>query len=712
MRFIVAVCFVVVLPLLAFSQQHLTWQDITGPAGINTIVNAGDGNLFATNGRGVVYESMDGGDSWFAILAYPSSTPIDELVVNGSHVVVHLTDFSIQNSLQVLIWNNTPHSWSRIFAARRPPQNFFDFRSIMVDDSGKVFLLSIYEGQVYRYSPQTGFARIGSAQGFLSPTTENFPTLVSVIDHQDRIYFGSSRGGLYISPDTGKSWRATLPTYSISAIDVSHPDRLVVAASPSENLHTNGGVFSSADSGKSWVGLGLEEKTISSLASDNNGNLLALADGGIYKYDGATKTWKVTNQLQNAFTTLLNVGEDFIAASEDAGLTRSFDGGNTWSGALIRGKDVFALTVTPHGNLLAGTLGNGVYRSSLGSSLWSATPSGTMADYIYDFVQTADAVVAGTDDGVYRSTDDGQNWQKTNDSTLAGPAYAVRAMSDGTLFAGTLFGVLRSSDGGHEWRTAGNLPSKVLFMDVSQAGEILAAPEDQGMYLSSDRGETWRSLGLARNDIQTVRFAPSGDFLVGVYGGVYLSTNRGASWNYHSVNATAYTYVLAFGAGQSLYAGTYQGVFESTDGGSSWTAAGDSGMTTNTVLALNIAPDGSLLAGTYRGGVYKSKQTAFPPVVEGVEPEGKLPLSMSLAQNYPNPFNPSTRFEFHTAGREMVSLRVFDLLGREVATIIDGEVSPGMHDVLWDARGIASGTYFYRLQTRASTLIRKLMIMK
>ncbi len=712
MRFIAVVCLVFALPLYSFSQQRLTWQDVTGPPGFNALRIGDDQTLFATNGRGLVYESVDGGESWPAILAYPSSTPIDELVVNGSHVVVHLTDGSVRNSYQILVWNNSPHSWTRIFAAAPPPRGFQDFRSLMLDDSGVLYLVSVFDGRLHRYSSQTGWSTIGSQQAFLSPTAFTLPALVSVIDHEDRIFIGSSFGGFFISEDTGKSWRSTLARYAISAIDATHLDRLIVGGSPSQDLRTNGGVFASSDSGRTWVGLGLEEKSITSLSSDDNGNVLALADGDVYKYDSATKTWDVTNHLQDAFTTLVKTGTQFFASSEATSLTRSLDGGNTWAGGLLRGRDIFALTVTTDGTLLAGTLGGGVYRSQLGSALWTALPSGTMSDYVYDFTQTSDAILAGTDNGVYRSTDNGRSWSRTNDSTLAGPAYALDAASDGTLFAGTLFGVLRSTDGGHAWQKSGNLSSKVLFMDVSQADEILAATDDTGVFLSSDHGQTWTSLGVARSDIQTVKFGPSGSFLIGVYGGVYLSTDRGASWNYRSVNTTAYTYVLALGANQTVYAGTYQGVFASTDGGTGWAAAGDSGMTSSVVLSLDVAPDGSLLAGSYRGGVYKSKQSVLSPAIDNVSPNGEIPLSIALAQNYPNPFNPTTRFEFQIADREPVKLSAFDLLGREVATIVNENLPPGKYSVTWNAGGVASGIYLYKLQTRTSTIVRKMILMK
>jgi hypothetical protein len=77
-----------------------------------------------------------------------------------------------------------------------------------------------------------------------------------------------------------------------------------------------------------------------------------------------------------------------------------------------------------------------------------------------------------------------------------------------------------------------------------------------------------------------------------------------------------------------------------------------------------------------------------------------LPTEYSLSQNYPNPFNPTTSFDFQVPGLEFVSLKVFDVLGREVATLVDEIKQVGEYKVTWDASKMASGIYFYRLQAR------------
>jgi hypothetical protein len=75
----------------------------------------------------------------------------------------------------------------------------------------------------------------------------------------------------------------------------------------------------------------------------------------------------------------------------------------------------------------------------------------------------------------------------------------------------------------------------------------------------------------------------------------------------------------------------------------------------------------------------------------------ELPLKITLQQNYPNPFNPSTTIQFELPSASYVALKIFNLLGQEVATLINEKRDAGQHTVQWNALGLASGVYFYRL---------------
>jgi hypothetical protein len=91
---------------------------------------------------------------------------------------------------------------------------------------------------------------------------------------------------------------------------------------------------------------------------------------------------------------------------------------------------------------------------------------------------------------------------------------------------------------------------------------------------------------------------------------------------------------------------------------------------------------------------------------------GNRPLDYSLEQNYPNPFNPTTFIRFTLPSRGQVTLKLYDLLGREVATLAEGEKDAGVHTVRVDATRLASGTYLYRLTSPGHDDTKKLIVVK
>jgi hypothetical protein len=100
-------------------------------------------------------------------------------------------------------------------------------------------------------------------------------------------------------------------------------------------------------------------------------------------------------------------------------------------------------------------------------------------------------------------------------------------------------------------------------------------------------------------------------------------------------------------------------------------------------------------------------------ITSGVSSSDKtVPQHCSLAQNYPNPFNPSTTIGYELPQRSHVTLTVFNTLGQPVATLVNGDVDAGYHSVRFDASGLASGVYFYRMQARDHVRTRKLLVMK
>ena len=98
--------------------------------------------------------------------------------------------------------------------------------------------------------------------------------------------------------------------------------------------------------------------------------------------------------------------------------------------------------------------------------------------------------------------------------------------------------------------------------------------------------------------------------------------------------------------------------------------------------------------------------------VTGVEEVSEVPREYTLSQNFPNPFNPATQIEYSLPVKGRVSLRVYNLLGMEVATLVEGEQAAGNYTATFEGAKLASGVYFYRLQAGTMLLTRKMVLMK
>jgi hypothetical protein len=93
-------------------------------------------------------------------------------------------------------------------------------------------------------------------------------------------------------------------------------------------------------------------------------------------------------------------------------------------------------------------------------------------------------------------------------------------------------------------------------------------------------------------------------------------------------------------------------------------------------------------------------------------PFSSIPKEVELFQNYPNPFNPSTVIRYQLPGSGHVTLKVFNTLGEEIATLADGDQDAGVKTITWDASGMPSGVYIYRLTVGSLSFAKKLLLLK
>jgi hypothetical protein len=100
------------------------------------------------------------------------------------------------------------------------------------------------------------------------------------------------------------------------------------------------------------------------------------------------------------------------------------------------------------------------------------------------------------------------------------------------------------------------------------------------------------------------------------------------------------------------------------------------------------------------------------PDTTDVLTHGSIPTSFAVEQNYPNPFNPQTAIRFGLPEKSMVTLKVFNLLGQQIALLINQEMQAGVHTIVWDAANQKSGVYIYQIKAGSKVFTNKMILNK
>ncbi|MBC8043030.1 MAG: T9SS type A sorting domain-containing protein [Rhizobacter sp.] len=133
---------------------------------------------------------------------------------------------------------------------------------------------------------------------------------------------------------------------------------------------------------------------------------------------------------------------------------------------------------------------------------------------------------------------------------------------------------------------------------------------------------------------------------------------------------------------------------------------------TNTFVNSLAVSGTNVFAGTYGRGVFRRPLSELSAVGDEGDPTSGKPRAFGLQQNYPNPFNPSTTIRYELASASEVSLKVFDVLGREVASLVQSRQPAGNYRVPFNASKLSSGIYFYRLQASGKVQTKKMLLLK
>jgi hypothetical protein len=161
--------------------------------------------------------------------------------------------------------------------------------------------------------------------------------------------------------------------------------------------------------------------------------------------------------------------------------------------------------------------------------------------------------------------------------------------------------------------------------------------------------------------------------------------------------------------GSKIIAGYLPGrLFVSTDGGNNWAETQPDGNVDAMWESASINSDGTIIiAGSLDGRLYIHKD-----VVSDIKGRHELPKEFNLSQNYPNPFNPVTTINYQLPKDGQVTLKVYDILGREVKTLVNEFKQAGYYKAAFSASNLASGIYIYEIRVNEFRAVKKLTLLK
>lgn len=362
-------------------------------------------------------------------------------------------------------------------------------------------------------------------------------------------------------------------------------------------------------------------------------------------------------------------------------------------------------------NLIAGVLGNmvdgGLYLSTDKGVTWQ-NKLGYNRVYSAEF--DGNMIFVGTANGLYVSDDFGLNWHQN--SRLQN-IFAI-ASYDKKLLVGNS-GVWISSDGGSTWYNDGSALRKytiqtiVVFDNVLFAASPNNIDDDSYVFRSTNLGNSWelKKTGLPKTRIMSLAINKSKLFAATSDSGVYFSSDQGNSWISRNIGLSNLRAQKIFFVKDNLLVSTWGGLYISNNFGESWNSFNDG--LENIVANSFTIDDSNIYVGTNFGGVYKRKISEIITHIKSV-----LPTTYKLEQNYPNPFNPETTIEYQLPTPGLVTLTVYDLLGREVATLVNEFKNAGSYNYQFSILNyqLASGVYFYRLQSGSYSETKKLVLVK
>lgn len=343
-------------------------------------------------------------------------------------------------------------------------------------------------------------------------------------------------------------------------------------------------------------------------------------------------------------------------------------------------------------------------------SLYYSTDNGlnwiqsTLNKKLNNFSIFDNILITGSSNVFYISTNNGQNWDQSN---LNG-VYSVVSIFGSTAVTGTNYGIFVSTNYGFNWMPSTLNSTNASSILINNSEIFVGFSAYNGIFYSSNFGQNW-SLPLMNNQSVFSLMNKNSILYAGtLHNGIFTSTNNGQNWIQNSLNnKTVNSFV--YSGNHIIICTRDSGIYVSHDNGANWIKR-NQGFPNGGISVYSITIKGEyIFAGTDNSSVWRRSLSE----IIGIQNISSIvPSAFSLKQNYPNPFNPATSIEFDVLTESNVLLKVFDVSGRVITTLVNEKLGEGSYITDWNAENYPSGVYFYTLTAGDFKETKRMVLVK
>ncbi|MBS1492037.1 MAG: T9SS type A sorting domain-containing protein [Bacteroidetes bacterium] len=575
---------------------------------------------------------------------------------------------------------------------------------------------------------------------------------------------GMDNAKLIKTVNEGSTWTELKDVSDLNFVQVKFLNALTgfFTCSPGINQKTT-------DGGNTWTNVNITQtgtpRNLQNITFVNNTGY-GIIDGRILKSTDLGSTWiEIYNQNYSTglSVTSENVIFSTIGGQSNSRILKSLDGGSTWDFTNMPEYMLTSFYDASHG---LGFYSNGVvYKiSNIGSTFEIISSNINLrADIIRaQSVSLTSAYMLSEYGEFYYTSNNGSNWVNTQTNVFLKD---FKFLNENYAVGGTETNIVASSNGGTNFQIKASAPNARDFQIINQNKFYFISTLNNHSYVSSseDGGNTinilYHTIDINNGDngesflFKDLKFInPTTGFLMlnesswwrlgTSYRSVILkTTNSGANWE--EVSAFVHTRGFAFHIYENTaFASTEYGLYKSTDMCQTWILAADLNSCTSiqfTSAMTGFAAKNTDIYKTTNGGsnwvqqisngnvtkiaMYNSNlgyATGYAGTVYftdnggnvGITPISNVVEGYKLSQNYPNPFNPTTKINFSIPKSGLVQIKIYDMLGREVQSLINEMKTPGEYNIDFNGSNLSSGIYFYKLITNDFVDTKKMMLVK